>query len=70
MQIQKQEVQYMTVHECNGADELLVQYINKKCPNQLLLYKYQILMSEINAMVKNDEFFYNYSKNIEFSFAN
>ena len=66
LQLDPRQLGYLYLHECEGVDEVLIQYIQKKRPEILEVHKCKTLIQQLNAFSKLDEYEYNYSKVINF----
>jgi hypothetical protein len=52
--VDPKECHFCGLRECEGVDELLVQFITKKQPEVLEVYKCRILVLELNVLSKMD----------------
>ena len=50
--LEAKDLHFILVRECEGSDEMMIQYIEKREPNILNVMKCHILMMELNALNK------------------
>lgn len=62
---QSKEVMHRSVHDCHGADEILIQYIERRNPTTLKVIKCRTLMGELNTIVRIDSIEYAYPKIVD-----